>query len=181
MDEIGYRTDNDALMPILRQIAANAAKMGADAAYSLNWQGATLSVLYGDRALVTLPAPVKTGTVYNLLQAHLRRPIIDSLPEDIVIGPYRFEPRRASLYRIGAPDETIALTDKEADILAALWMAPDRSLSRDALLTAVWAYAPDAETHTLETHIYRLRQKMERDPAAPDLLVNRDGNYRLTT
>jgi DNA-binding response OmpR family regulator len=180
MDEIGYRTDNDALAPILRQIAVNAANMGADGAYSLTWQDGELSVLYGDRVLTSLPAPIKTGTVYNLLQAHLRRPMIDSLPGDIVIGPYRFEPRRASLYRIGAPDKAIALTDKEADILAALWMAPDKSLSRDALLTAVWAYAPDAETHTLETHIYRLRQKMERDPAAPDLLVNRDGNYILT-
>lgn len=123
-------------------------------------------------------APIKTGTVLNFIRRYQNRTAADTLPDIIEFGPFRLDPRQSSLTRAENGD-TIILTDKERDILAALWLAPEQSLSRDDLLAAVWAYADGVETHTLETHIYRLRQKIEADPANPVLLVNRDGAYRL--
>lgn len=123
-------------------------------------------------------SPIKIGTVLNFIRRYQNRTAADSLPDIIEFGPFRLDPRQSSLTRMENGD-MIILTDKERDLLAALWLAPDRSLSRDDLLAAVWAYADGVETHTLETHIYRLRQKIEHDPARPALLVNRDGAYRL--
>ncbi len=121
-------------------------------------------------------SPIKMGTVLNYIRRLAARSALENLPEEIHIGPYVFEPRKS---RLVADMETLQLTDKERDILAALWRAPDHALDRDALLKMVWAYADGVETHTLETHIYRLRQKIEEDPGDPLWLVNHDGMYRL--
>lgn len=71
------------------------------------------------------------------------------------------------------------LTDREVDLLAALIQAPDHSLSRAGILEKVWGYHQDAETHTLETHIYRLRRKIEKDAANPQILVTDGAGYKL--
>jgi DNA-binding response OmpR family regulator len=73
----------------------------------------------------------------------------------------------------------IRLTEKERDILYALVTAPGYTLSRQALMDKVWAYADGVETHTLETHIYRLRQKIEKDSSAPDILLTCPEGYVL--
>jgi DNA-binding response OmpR family regulator len=73
----------------------------------------------------------------------------------------------------------IRLTDKEASILKYLFRAGDRPVARDVLLKEVWGYNNRVTTHTLETHIYRLRQKIERDPSNARLLVTEEGGYRL--
>ena len=123
-----------------------------------------------------LPAPIKMGTVLNFIRRLADRGALNTLPEQVAIGPYLYEPRKSRLIK---DDRSLPLTDKERDILAALWQAPDHALDREALLKAVWAYADGVETHTLETHIYRLRQKMEDDPGDPRWLVNHAGMYRL--
>ena len=71
------------------------------------------------------------------------------------------------------------LTEKETAILKFLLRAGDEPVSRDVLLNDVWGYHADVTTHTLETHIYRLRQKIEADPANAQLLVTEGGGYRL--
>lgn len=73
--------------------------------------------------------------------------------------------------------EPINLTEKEVEILSYLHAHRDSSITREDLLDAVWNYAKDVETHTLETHIYRLRQKIEDDPANPEILKQRDNGY----
>lgn len=73
----------------------------------------------------------------------------------------------------------VALTDKEKDILVCLYNNTDRSVSREELLSAVWGYVDSVETHTLETHIYRLRQKIEKNPAEPLILLTTETGYRL--
>ena len=78
-------------------------------------------------------------------------------------------------------DETIRLTEKERDILMILIEAGGRPISRTDLLDRVWAYVDGVETHTLETHIYRLRQKIESDPTRPTLILTDEDGYRIST
>jgi len=100
--------------------------------------------------------------------------------EDAVfdIGPYTFHPADR-LLRDGSRNSRIRLTDKETSILKFLYRAHPRAVTRAALLREVWDYNPAVTTHTLETHIYRLRQKMERSPATPTLLVTESHGYKL--
>jgi len=93
------------------------------------------------------------------------------------IGPFRFSPRSKALIR--DESDVLRLTDTEAAILARLAQAQGESISRNILLRDVWGYSPTVTTRTLETHIHRLRQKMERNPAKPSLLVTEHGGYRL--
>jgi DNA-binding response OmpR family regulator len=73
----------------------------------------------------------------------------------------------------------VRLTEKETSILKYLYRAGTRSVGRDQLLGEVWGYNAGVTTHTLETHIYRLRQKIEKDPANAAILVTDKGGYRL--
>lgn len=79
----------------------------------------------------------------------------------------------------GKTNEKTRLTDMETKILKYLYRADDRTAHRDVLLGEVWGYNAAVDTHTLETHIYRLRQKIERDPSKPEILVTEPGGYRL--
>jgi len=94
------------------------------------------------------------------------------------LGPYDFHPLDQSL---GAREtgRVIHLTHRERDILWALMKSDDGYTEKTELLRAVWGYRDDLETHTLETHIYRLRQKIEADPADPALLLTREHGYQL--
>jgi DNA-binding response OmpR family regulator len=73
----------------------------------------------------------------------------------------------------------VRLTEKETAILKYLYRAGDRVIDRDTLLGEVWGYNAGVTTHTLETHVYRLRQKIERDPAHAEILITEPGGYRL--
>jgi DNA-binding response OmpR family regulator len=76
-------------------------------------------------------------------------------------------------------DRKIRLTEKETAILKFLYRAGDKPVAREVLLDEVWGYNAAVATHTLETHIYRLRQKIERDPSNATILVTEPGGYRL--
>jgi DNA-binding response OmpR family regulator len=73
----------------------------------------------------------------------------------------------------------LRLTEKETAILRFLYRADQQVVSRETLLREVWGYNANVTTHTLETHIYRLRQKIERDPSSAQLLVTEAGGYKL--
>ncbi len=100
--------------------------------------------------------------------------------EDAVftIGPFIFRP---SAKQLAEPGKTrrIRLTEKEAAILKFLYRAGPRPVPRQVLLNEVWGYNASVTTHTLETHIYRLRQKIEADPSNARLLLTESGGYRL--
>jgi DNA-binding response OmpR family regulator len=117
----------------------------------------------------------------NELLARLRaqvRMFEDSADAVFVIGPYTFRPS-AKLLEDPAKNRSIRLTEKEAGILKFLYRAGARVVVREVLLNEVWGYNAEIDTHTVETHIYRLRQKIEPDPANARLLVTVGGGYRL--
>ncbi len=93
------------------------------------------------------------------------------------IGPYEFRPAQKLL--VDERQRKIRLTEKETNILKYLYRAGDKSVPREELLTQVWGYNAGVTTHTLETHIYRLRQKIEPEPAVSRLLITDAGGYRL--
>ena len=118
----------------------------------------------------------------NELLARLRaqvRIFEDSADAVFVIGPYTFRPS-AKLLEDPARNLRIRLRAKEVGILQFLYRAGTRAVARQVLLNEVWGYNAAAATHTLETHIYRLRQKIELDPENPRLIVTEgSGGYRL--
>jgi DNA-binding response OmpR family regulator len=94
------------------------------------------------------------------------------------IGAYSFSPIKKCLLDV-VNNKQIRLTDKETAIIKFLYLAGNRTVSRDVLLGEVWGYSAGVTTHTLETHIYRLRQKIEREPSAAQLLLTELNGYRL--
>ena len=95
------------------------------------------------------------------------------------IGPYMCHPSTKIMVDTKNDEHKIKLTEKELAILKFLFGVRDKVISRDVLLHEVWGYNSGVATHTLETHIYRLRQKIERDPSNAELLVTEPGGYRL--
>ncbi|MDO8900258.1 MAG: response regulator transcription factor [Phenylobacterium sp.] len=93
------------------------------------------------------------------------------------LGGYEFRPSAKTL--IGQDQKKIRLTEKETNILKYLYRAGDKPVSREELLAEVWGYNAGVTTHTLETHVYRLRQKIEPDPGNARLLLTEAGGYRL--
>ena len=124
-----------------------------------------------------IPKPFKLGDLLARIRSQLRQ---HERSEDAVfaIGPYTFRPAAKSLSDDDA-GKKVRLTDKEAAILKYLIRIGDQVIGRDVLLNEVWGYNSDVTTHTLETHVYRLRQKIERDPSNAELLVTEAGGYRL--
>jgi DNA-binding response OmpR family regulator len=120
--------------------------------------------------------PFRFSVLLARIRAALRQ---HDQSEDVVfaIGPYSFQP--ASKLLETADGAKVRLTDKETSILKYLYRQGPRTITRDVLLKEVWGYNNRVTTHTLETHIYRLRQKIERDPANARLLVTEEGGYRL--
>lgn len=120
--------------------------------------------------------PFRFGVLLARLRAHLRS---HEQSEDAVfkIGPYSFRPSAKVL--VDAQEKKIRLTEKETSILKYLYRAGSKVVGRDTLLAEVWGYNSGVTTHTLETHIYRLRQKIEQDPSSAEILVTEAGGYRL--
>ena len=122
--------------------------------------------------------PFKLGVLLARIRAQLRQ---HERSEDAVfnIGPYSFRPSAKMLIDLENDDRKIRLTEKETAILKYLFRAGENVIGRDVLLNEIWGYNSGMTTHTLETHVYRLRQKIERDPSNAELLVTEPGGYRL--
>ncbi|MEL6594634.1 MAG: response regulator transcription factor [Pseudomonadota bacterium] len=120
--------------------------------------------------------PFKFPVLLARIRAQLRQ---HEQSEDAVfqLGPYTFKPAQKML--VTEEDRKVRLTEKETNILKFLYRATDGVVARDVLLHEVWGYNAGVTTHTLETHIYRLRQKIEPDPSNARLLVTESGGYRL--
>lgn len=120
--------------------------------------------------------PFKFGVLLARIRAQLRQ---HEQSEDAVfaIGPYSFRPGSKML--LNQKGSKIRLTEKETLMLKHLYRAGEKVVTRAVLLQEVWGYNSGVTTHTLETHIYRLRQKIEKDPSHAELLVTESGGYKL--
>ena len=120
--------------------------------------------------------PFKFPILLARIRAQLRQ---HEQSEDAVfpVGPYSFRP--GSKLLVDEADRKIRLTEKETNILKYLYRAGGRTVERDTLLREVWGYNAGVTTHTLETHIYRLRQKIEPEPSNARILLTESGGYRL--
>jgi DNA-binding response OmpR family regulator len=120
--------------------------------------------------------PFKFAVLLARIRAHLRQ---HEQTEDAVftIGRYTFRP--SAKLMVDDRGAKVRLTEKETGILKFLYRAGEKPVSREVLLHEVWGYNSGVTTHTLETHIYRLRQKIERDPSNAELLVTEVGGYKL--
>jgi DNA-binding response OmpR family regulator len=121
--------------------------------------------------------PFRIGVLMARLRAHLREHE-QSEYAVYTIGPYSFRPA-AKIMLDTETDKKVRLTDKETAIVKYLYLAGDRVISRATLLGEVWGYNASVTTHTLETHVYRLRQKIEREPSNAKILVTEPSGYRL--
>ena len=128
---------------------------------------------------IVMAKPFRLGELMTRLRARLDTRAIDPPSPRFRIGPYEFHPTEKAL-RDDAANLRIRLTEKETAILAYLHKMGDRAVPRLDLLREVWGYNPAVTTHTLETHIYRLRRKIEADPAKARLLITEGGGYRLS-
>ena len=120
--------------------------------------------------------PFRFAVLLARIRALLRQ---HEASEDAVftVGPYTFRP--GSKLLLNPEGKKIRLTEKETSILRYLYRNGQRPVMRETLLQEVWGYNSGVTTHTLETHIYRLRQKIERDAAAPAILVTETNGYKL--
>ena len=120
--------------------------------------------------------PFRFAVLLARIRAQLRQ---HDASEDAVftIGPYTFRP--SSKVLVNSKTQKVRLTEKETAILRFLYRAGQEPVSRETLLQEVWGYNSGVTTHTLETHIYRLRQKVEQDSANPVILVTEAGGYKL--
>lgn len=124
------------------------------------------------------PAPFRPGQITDRARTFLNSSAQDRLPAHIALETHDFYPRENRVHD-KKTKQNLKLTDKERDIILTLHNAGGKAVSRQDLLDAVWAYAPGVETHTLETHIYRLRQKIEADPASPQIILTDEAGYKI--
>lgn len=118
-----------------------------------------------------ITTPIRLGQILNkIIKAHK-----NNTNEHLEIGTYTLSTAQNTLTM---DENIIRLTDKESEILQILHAASS-PIAREDLLHRIWGYAEGVETHTVETHIYRLRQKIEPDPAKPALLLTKEDGYTL--
>lgn len=120
--------------------------------------------------------PFRFAVLLARIRAQLRQ---HEQSEDatFTVGCYTFKPSQKLL--TDPKGGKVRLTEKEASIIKYLYRAEQKVVTRDVLLEEVWGYNSGVTTHTLETHVYRLRQKIERDPSNAEILVTESGGYKL--
>ena len=120
--------------------------------------------------------PFRFAVLLARIRAQLRQHE-NSEDATFAVGHFTFKPAAKML--VDDAGGKIRLTEKETSILRYLYRSGDKPVGRDVLLHEVWGYNSGVTTHTLETHIYRLRQKIEKNPSNAKLLITEAGGYKL--
>lgn len=121
--------------------------------------------------------PLVLNNFLNLLQASIN--IYENSSEGYLnFNQYELRPSKKEILN-QRNNEIIKLTEKEVAIIKYLYKAKDKIVSKNELLQEVWGYSPEVTTHTIETHIYRLRQKVEHEDVSAQIILTSDGGYQL--
>ena len=120
--------------------------------------------------------PIKVSDLLTAISQKIA--LQNSGGKDLKIANYGFRRNEKVLINLDTKVR-VRLTEKETDILWQLWQAPQNELSRQKLLSDVWGYNEEISSHTLETHIYRLRKKIENGSSEALVLITTENGYRL--
>jgi DNA-binding response OmpR family regulator len=126
-----------------------------------------------------LVRPLRIRELAARIRAQLRVSI-GREESDLQVGALIYRPSTRTAFHPFLPHPA-RLTEKEAALLARLCRAEGRPVSRQTLLREVWGYNPNVSSHTVETHIYRLRRKIEGAQGTPPIVLSDGGGYRLAT
>ncbi|MBR1949049.1 MAG: winged helix-turn-helix domain-containing protein [Alphaproteobacteria bacterium] len=97
---------------------------------------------------------------------------------NIEFNQYILYPSRKEIFN-QRDETTTKLTEREVSMIKYLYKNADRTVSKNDLMQEVWEYSADVATHTVETHIYRLRQKIEQDNSDNQIIITSEGGYQL--
>jgi len=180
--DLGSALASDSVFVILDESSADKKNLktlrdAADAKKKCVFLLGTIEDVVGeDVAVESFAKPLRLGHLLARLQFHiLSAPKLRGTP--FIFGPYRFDPQNRCVVVEGKTD-IIRLTEKEAALIEYLGQST-APVSREELLAAIWGYDGRIDTHTLETHIYQLRQKLDPEGSGVDVLLNEQGSYRL--
>lgn len=127
---------------------------------------------------IMLKKPIKLTELLDIIQAANHR-LDNSQKGFLNFNRYELHPKQKELVDL-VSGKIIKLTEKEVDVIKYLYKNFDKYVSKSDLQTHVWQYNEDVATHTIETHIYRLRQKIESESSRP-LIITENGAYKLVT
>jgi len=137
-----------------RELAEQLALAGYACAGEKEEAGAVVNDL--PEALVVAGQVLQKPVRLSVLLAHIK-----SLTEDRALSKgWVFSPAKRQLMQ-AKNAAVLPLTEKEVALLSALLAAPSKACTRASLLEQVWGYGDDISTHTLETHMHRLRAKLK--------------------
>ena len=117
--------------------------------------------------------PRRAGELLDKIEYYIHQSPYQNVPN---YKDYRLDWKESRLFM---SNQEITLTDRERDVMAELIIAGEGGCRRDYLLNKIWGYRADLDTHAVETHIYRLRQKIECIPDSPKRLLTIEGGYCL--
>ncbi|MDD4616955.1 MAG: winged helix-turn-helix domain-containing protein [Alphaproteobacteria bacterium] len=127
-----------------------------------------------DGVTETFPKPFRLGHLINRLKYYLETtPLLRG--RVVSFGPYRLEAQNRHVFRQQNP-VPLRLTEKETALLVFLAQS-DQPATRQEILACVWGYDERIDTHTLETHVYQLRRKLDKE--GENWIVGEQGTYRL--
>jgi len=129
-----------------------------------------------DFADIVIKKPLKLSSFLKALKEETLIPKVRR-KECLMFKEYSLYPVKKEIFS-SQTQNTTKLTEKEVDIIKYLYQNAPQIASKEELLEKVWEYNTDATTHTVETHIYRLRQKVEKDGSS-QLIITENNGYRL--
>lgn len=121
--------------------------------------------------------PFVLSSFLNLIQSVLNI-ILSSDAGILTFNGYELSPLEKEIKNLST-NEKIKLTEREVKMILYLYKMKGQIINKHQFLQEVWGYHPDVSTHTIETHIYRLRQKVEKNDKSPELISTTAGGYKL--
>ena len=127
---------------------------------------------------VKLTRPIRLSDAIYTISQQLKSKTTSAKEEIEIAGVCNFSPAERLLRPINGATH-VTLTEKEVELLQYLVENKKETLSREALLKNIWGYGDDINTHTLETHIYRLRGKLKQLDETLDIVFSEESGYRI--